>query len=221
MNLATSIGLYCAVSKELGNGDLVFPGSETFYTKFDCFTYSRLHASFNTWAALEPKASNQAFNVVNGDVESWQNLFPKLARKFGTKVKADMFASPPDKDAASIVQMAKRPPLADFAAERGLQDNKVLKQSAVEQRIDLIKWSQRDDVKAAWKKLAEREGLEHDAFEKATWGFLGFVLGRNFDLVISMSKARKAGWTGYVDSWDALSECLDELAEEKVLPKFE
>ncbi|TKA79315.1 hypothetical protein B0A49_03555 [Cryomyces minteri] len=201
MNLATSIGLYCAVSKELGNGDLVFSGSETFYTKSDCFTYSRLHASFNTWAALGPKASNQAFNVVNGDVESWQNLFPKLARKFGTT-------------------MAERPPLADFAGERGLQDNKVLKQSAVEQRIDLMKWGQRDDVKAAWKKLAEREGLEHDAFEKATWGFLGFVLGRNFDLVISMSKARKAGWTGYVDSWDALSECSDELANEKVLPKF-
>ena len=47
-----------------------------------------------------------------------------------------------------------------------------------------------------WEKLQAREGLEKDAFEKATWGFLGFVLGRNYNVVISMSKARKYGWTG-------------------------
>lgn len=53
-----------------------------------------------------------------------------------------------------------------------------------------------------------------------------------------MGKARKFGWTGqvfstldsedrerklngdvgYVDSWDALVECLDELEKEKILP---
>jgi hypothetical protein len=66
----------------------------------------------------------------------------------------------------------------------------------VEQRIDLVKRSQRDDVKKAWEQLAAREGLEKDAFHKATWAFLGFVLGRNYDIVVSMSKARKLGWTG-------------------------
>lgn len=55
--------------------------------------------------------------------------------------------------------------------------------------------------------------------EKATWGFLGFVLGRNYDLVIDMSKARKLGWIGYVDTWDALSEVFGELQEAKVLAK--
>jgi hypothetical protein len=69
-------------------------------------------------------------------------------------------------------------------------------QSFVEQRIDLVKWSQRDDVKKAWEQLAAREGLEKDAFYQATWAFLGLVLGRNYDIVVSMSKARKLGWTG-------------------------
>lgn len=77
MNLATSLGMYASVSKEL-DGTLVFPGSELFYQYFDCFTYSRLHASFNLWAALEQKASNQAFNVMNGDTESWQNRCQRL-----------------------------------------------------------------------------------------------------------------------------------------------
>lgn len=95
----------------------------------------------------------------------------------------------------------------------------MLGQSKVEQRIDLVKWSQREDVKAAWAKLAKREGLEKDGFEKATWGFLGFVFGRNFDLVITMSKARRAGWTGYVDTWDAIEGVFGELQECGVLAK--
>ena len=49
-----------------------FLGTENFYTRFDSSTYSRLLASFKLWAALEPKCSNQAFNVVNGKAESWQ-----------------------------------------------------------------------------------------------------------------------------------------------------
>ena len=215
MNLATSLGLYCAISKEL-DGNLMFPGSETFYTLFDSFTYSRLHADFSLWAALEPKCSNQAFNVVNGDSESWQNMWPKLARRFHCHIPRNQFSvHVPDSD--SVMNLAKKPPFADTAAERGLEGR--VKQSAVEQKIDLIRWSQRDDVKKAWQSLAERDGLDKDALGKATWGFLGFVLGRNFSIVISMSKARRLGWTGYVDTWDALAECLDELEDEKILPK--
>ena len=66
----------------------------------------------------------------------------------------------------------------------------------LEPRISLLKWSQQKEVKEAWGRLAEREGLQKDAVEKATWGFLDFILGRNFDVVISMSKARGMGWTG-------------------------
>ena len=61
-----------------------------------------------------------------------------------------------------------------------------------------MKWSKREDVRKVWEKVAEREGLSKDALGKATWGFLGFVLGGNYDLVIDMSKARKLEWTGWV-----------------------
>lgn len=66
------------------------------------------------------------------------------------------------------------------------------------------------------------------------------MLGRNYNFVISMSKARNYGWTShlfvyqqgvnillthglcrYIDSWDALSECFDELEQEKILPSTE
>ena len=195
MNLATSLGIYCAVAKEL-NGTLLFPGSPLFYTMFDCFTYSRLHANFNLWAAMEPKAGNQAFNVVNGDTESWQNLWPKVARYFECDIPKDQLSSEISKDAGSEMPLAVVPPIAKMAAERGLEGR--FGQDKVVQRIDLVKWSQRKDVQEAWNQLAERKGLEKDGLERATWGFLGFVLGREYNLVISMSKARKLGWTGYV-----------------------
>lgn len=214
MNLATSLGLYAAISKEI-DGNLMFPGSEAFYTLFDSFTYSRLHAQFNLWAALEPKCSNEAFNVVNGDVESWQNMWPKLAKRVHCHIPRNQFrVNVPDSE--SVMKLAEKPPIADMAAELGLEGN--TRQCEVQQKIDLIKWSRRADVKQAWNKLQAGHGLEKDAFEKATWGFLGFVLGRDYNVVISMSKARKLGWTGYIDSWDALTECWDELEKEKILP---
>jgi nucleoside-diphosphate-sugar epimerase len=226
MNLVTSIGLYCAVTKELGQ-ELVFPGSPDFYTRFDCFTSSVLHAQFNLWAALEAKekVANQAFNIHNGDVESWQNLWLKLAKKFGLQIPETMFTKDEQtghmsKESGSVMELHPTPPVTEFASSMGLKDTEYTAQSRVEAKVDLVKWSKRSDVKEAWERLVKRDGLEHDAFEKATWSFLGFVLGRNYDIVISMSKARKAGWTGYVDSWDCLDACLDELVREKVLPKF-
>jgi hypothetical protein len=193
MNLSTSIALYSAVTKEMGE-ELVWPGSETFYTRFDCFTDSKLHARFCVWAATEAKAENEAFNVVNGDVESWQNLFPLLAKRFELKIKADQFLQSPLDE--NNMDLDKNPPISTVAKEIGLVGK--TERSRVEQRIDLVKWSQRDDVKSAWDRLVKRDGLETEAFEKATWSFLSFVLGRNFDLVISMSKARAIGWTGWV-----------------------
>ena len=226
MNLATSLAIYAAVSREMGQ-ELVWPGSPDFYTKFDCFTSARLHARFNVWAALErnPRVSNQAFNVVNGDVESWANMWPKLATKFGMQIPERMFTADEeqgkiDEKAGSVMKLMERPPITEFDAERGLKGTRYTQQSLVEQKIDLVKWSQRKDVQAAWDKLAKREDLELDAFEKATWGFLGFVFGRNFDIIISMNKARKAGWTGWDDTYDSLSDALDELVGENVLPRF-
>lgn len=214
MNLSTPLALYALVNKELGN-DLEWPGSERFYTAFDCFTSSKLHAKFCLWAAQEPKAGNQAFNVVNGSVDSWQDMWPRLAERFGLKVKADQFQH--EGSNPTSTDLHEKPPVILTAEKCGLVGT--TERSKMEGRIDLTKWSQKDEVKQAWEKVAEREGLEQDAFEKATWGFLQFILGRNFDIVISMSKARKLGWTGYQDTWEAFLETFQQLELGQVLPR--
>lgn len=235
MNLSSAIALYTLVSKELsGNEGLTFPGSPAFYTKFDSFTSSKLHAEFCAWAALEPRAANQAFNVVNGDVESWQNLWPKVVEYFGGSVKPDQFQDAyasggvgsslvrkvvGKDDMSSAMDMAPQPPISVVADEIGVQGTPALEKNVVEQHVDLVKWSQRDDVKAAWDHLAEREGLDKATFNKATWAFTGFALGRNFDLVISMSKAREFGWSGYRDTWASLRDVFEQMRGAGYLPK--
>lgn len=37
--------------------------------------------------------------------------------------------------------------------------------------------------------------------------------------VFSMTKARKLGWTGYIDTWDAYLEVFGELERQKIIPK--
>jgi hypothetical protein len=213
MNLSAALAIYAAVTKELG-GELAYPGSEHFYNRFDSFTCSKLHAAFCAWAMREPRCANQAFNVTNGDSESWANLWPKVAAKFGLAVPSRQFERPaPDR---SVMKLAAVPPYEDLARVTGMEGR--VKPGEVEQRIDLTRWSQKEEVREAWGRIAAREGFEKDALEKATWAFLGFVLGRNYDVLISMSKARKYGWTGYVDTWEALEAAFDESAKEKIAP---
>jgi hypothetical protein len=216
MNLSTSLALYAVVNKEL-TGEIEFPGSETFYNMFDSFTYAPLHADFQLWAALEPRCGNQAFNVVNGDVETWANMWPKVAKRFGCKVPSKQFERKTPE--SSQMKLADVPPFEDIAAVTGMEGK--IKQGVVEQRIDLVKWSKKPEVKKTWERIAERDGLEKDAFEKATWDFLGFVLGRNYNIVISMSKAREYGFNGYKDTWQSFMNTFDELEKLKILPKVD
>ncbi|KAH7311230.1 hypothetical protein B0I35DRAFT_411469 [Stachybotrys elegans] len=213
MNLAGALGIYVTISKEL-NQELTFPGSERFYTGFDSFTSASLHADFCEWAVFQDKAANQAFNVINGDVESWQNLWPKVAKHFGMKVNQNQFKQN-NGSLSSSVELNPTAPLSIYAKEAGFEPPP----GRLESNIDLTKWSQQDNVKKAWNKIVKRDGVREDGLEKATWSFLSFVLGRNYDLVMSMSKARELGWTGYEDTWVGLEKALNRLEEDKIIPK--
>ncbi|KFA50874.1 hypothetical protein S40293_02453 [Stachybotrys chartarum IBT 40293] len=212
MDLATSLAIYAAVNKELGK-DLKFPGSRAFYTGVDCFTSAALHARFCEWAATEPKAANQAFNVVNGDTQSWQNLWPQVAKRFGIKVDVGQFEGEPN----ASFDMGPMPPLALYESEAGLRGT--VKSGKFERRIDLMGWSKQEEVKKAWEALASREGLHMNGLAQANWQFLSGVLGRDYDLVLSMSKAREAGWTGYEDTWYSFLRTFEELEAANVIPK--
>jgi nucleoside-diphosphate-sugar epimerase len=88
MNLSLVIAVYAAISKAL-KLPLSFPGKPGAYrTLYQC-SDSALLARAIEWMATEPKCANQAFNITNGDLIRWENLWPKLAGFF------DMELAPP------------------------------------------------------------------------------------------------------------------------------
>ncbi|KAJ0307194.1 hypothetical protein Brms1b_010082 [Colletotrichum noveboracense] len=222
MNFGTAVAIYAAVQRELGSNELVFPGAEDFYTRVTTFSDARLHGQFCRWAALAPEAANLSFNVVNGDAASWQDLWPRVARYFSLHVPADQFTRPAP--AASERKLAARTPFSLSAEAIGVATSSVSgeqkqEQSHIRQRIDLVEWSRSGEVQEAWRRLAAREGLDGDALDRASWAFAGFAWGPDYDVVLSMSRARQLGWTGYVDSWDGFETVFRGLADAKVIPK--
>ena len=66
-----------------GHAALFYPGQGHRVTEaIDVRVLARAIA----WAGESPAAAGQIFNVTNGDVLVWQNLWPVIARQFGMEV---------------------------------------------------------------------------------------------------------------------------------------
>lgn len=82
MNPVAALGAFALLRRERGL-PLVFPGHP--HVLHEC-TDARLLARAIEWAWGEPAANGEAFNVTNGDVTVWSELFPALARSFGMEL---------------------------------------------------------------------------------------------------------------------------------------
>lgn len=82
MNMVAAVGAYAAISRELGL-PLIYPGLGTRVTEA---TDARLLARAIAWAGRTTAAANQTYNVTNGDVFTWENLWPVIARAFRMEV---------------------------------------------------------------------------------------------------------------------------------------
>lgn len=81
MNLMMVLSVYAAISKELGL-PLRFPGTREAYEIVYQLTDSDLLAKAMTHCATHPAASNEVFNVTNGDFFRWCNVWPRIAAAF-------------------------------------------------------------------------------------------------------------------------------------------
>ena len=211
MNISSCIALYARVCKEL-NEPFYFPGNELFWDYIDDISYAEVIAEFQEFIALKQEASGK-YNIFNGDIHVWSQSWPKIAKYFGLSVPEDNFTAATPY--GSEQTLPHPPPINERLAETSIA--KPLKPSVVKSRVSLVKWSQRKEVKEAWERLAKRDGLEMDAFEKGTWGFGDFVFGRQFQISASMTKARKLGWTGYQDTFEGFAKVFDRLKKEKII----
>ena len=85
MNLAPVIGAYAVLCRELGES-FAFPGGVSYVWEA---VDARLLANVFVWATRSPQANGQHFNVTNGDVFEWRNLWPAMADTLGVAVGPD------------------------------------------------------------------------------------------------------------------------------------
>ena len=114
MNLAMVIAVYASISKEL-NIPLRFPGNLASYNKLMEMTDAGILAKATVWAATEPRCANEAFNISNGDLFRWNNLWPKIAAYFELPV------APPLPLSLHTVMADKEPLWNEMKKKYGLQ----------------------------------------------------------------------------------------------------
>jgi nucleoside-diphosphate-sugar epimerase len=84
MNLALALAVYGTLCRAL---QLPFshPGPAANFHALYQLTDSTLLARAMLWMATEPRCANQVFNITNGDLIRWENVWPRLAQFFGVE----------------------------------------------------------------------------------------------------------------------------------------
>lgn len=113
MNLAMVIAVYASISKELGL-PLRFPGKPGAFDKLLEMTDGGLLAKAIVWAATNKACANQAFNINNGDLFRWNEMWPKIARYF------ELDEAPPIPMSLDIIMADKEPVWNDMIHKYGL-----------------------------------------------------------------------------------------------------
>lgn len=116
MNLAMVIAVYATISKELGL-PMRFPGKPGAYNSLLEMTDAGLLARATVWAATDERCANQAFNINNGDLFRWSEMWPKIARFF------DLEVAPPLPMSLDVVMADKESLWNNLTEKYGLEQH--------------------------------------------------------------------------------------------------
>jgi nucleoside-diphosphate-sugar epimerase len=110
MNLVTGVATYAAISRELGL-PLRFPGRKEGWNSLQEATDAELFGRATLWALGSDKAENEIFNVSNGDVYRWRQLWGELAEFYQIPLAEPLAMS-------TASEMAEKGPLWDSMVAR-------------------------------------------------------------------------------------------------------
>eukprot|EP00249_Psilotum_nudum_P022889 c28681_g1_i1 orf=529-1776(-) len=85
MNVLGSLAVYATICKWEGL-PFRYPGNQITWERFMTVSDAELIAEQEIWAATEPHARNQAYNIVNGDVINFKSLWQLLGSQFGLAI---------------------------------------------------------------------------------------------------------------------------------------
>ncbi|KAH0990028.1 hypothetical protein GBA52_001511 [Prunus armeniaca] len=105
MNIIGTLCVYAAICKQEGK-PLKFPGSKVAWECYAMASDADLIAEQHIWAAVDPNAANEAFNINNGDVFKWKQFWKGLAEQFGIE-EHGFYEEEEGEGRLSLVEMMK------------------------------------------------------------------------------------------------------------------
>lgn len=201
--------VYAAVCAHKGE-PMQFPGDWSTW-QFEVHpTTAILTGYLSEWAILEDKCKNERFNAQDTSPMSWDRFWHECARWFG--VKSGVRGPEEDDNKYSSIPVpggADSPmgygPPSTHRASSSFQD-----------------WARKPENQSAWKEMMAKSGgkITNNPFEDIE---ANFEMGDAILLSIAtmnMSKARRMGWTGYVDSIEAIFLMFEENTRLGLLPSL-
>ncbi|EQB55610.1 NAD dependent epimerase/dehydratase [Colletotrichum gloeosporioides Cg-14] len=179
----------------------------TAYEYYHCS--ARMTGYLSEWAALEQGCENQAFNTQDGGPFTWERFFAELARWFGAK---GVVPPPDDESGLKTVEgrSGKKTPLG-YGPPLSYKSSFTLRDWAADKR----------NVET-WHEIMKESGgkITHDPFKDPDTFFMGDFAYLRFGSV-SLNKARRFGWTGFLDTMESIFESYQEMEKLGMLPSMQ
>jgi hypothetical protein len=209
MNVTLGMAIYASIQKELGQ-PLNFPSGINAWDASKDLSTMKLIAYHEEWAVLTEGAADQALNIVDDSRFSWGGVWPTFASWYGIPHGIPE----PDESKYLTITMPRTIPPRGFGPT-----------GKVYVTWNFASWAEKPEVKAAWQKIQEREGLDKslDPWRSAKaildlWGTLDSEILGPWTRTESMDKSRKLGWNGHIDTKESLREVIGELAKLRMVP---
>jgi nucleoside-diphosphate-sugar epimerase len=116
MNLTTTIAVYATLCRELGI-ELRFPGTDTAFHEVMEVCHAQVLADAMVFLSTSPNAANQAYNISNGDVFRWDQIWPEIGKWFGVET------GPPLKVDLAMVMKGHAATWQKLAEKHGLAEH--------------------------------------------------------------------------------------------------
>ncbi|EMC97065.1 hypothetical protein BAUCODRAFT_32808 [Baudoinia panamericana UAMH 10762] len=200
--------VYAAVQAHRGE-KLKFPADWRSWQHEALHATARLTGYLSEWAILEDRCKNEKFNAQDTSPLSWDRLFEELARWYGAPG-----VIPPSDDESQYHSLTGKP---GRETPMGYGPPTVHRFS-----WSLVKWAKDAENKQAWEQMMAKSNgqLTANPFEDAEENF---QMG---DAILSpigsmnMNKARRLGWTGYVDTLESIHEMYRENSRLGLVPEM-
>lgn len=191
MNEALTCAMYILTCKKLGEVPRM-PTNRIYWSGYEDSSYAPIVADLSIFVSTNPACANEAFNCTNGDYFCWQYMWPRLTSYFGVETSSEYYFRCP---------------------------NPTVGQPHLE--LELSHWAN-EDKQRAWEQLCNEAGCPDakTSWAWGTWLLADWVFGRTWSSGLSMSKARRFGYRGYIDSYEAFVRTFEKMKAMGQIPAW-